>query len=129
MFGLLTRKQAEKEFNKISQGFKDIKKDMISKDKIDLMIREAFDRERIKIHEQIPRTPQTQRRTKVNKLLDRAEIMQEMASLEQKGLTTGEIYSIIVDEKQLIKKTCFFKYMKIVRENSARTPRTNLNSG
>ncbi len=124
MFGLITRKQAEKEFNKISQGFKDIKKDIVSKDKIDLMIREAFDRERIKLHEQTPRTPQTKRRTKVNKILDRAEIMQEIASLEQKGLTTGEIYNIIVDEKQLIKKTCFFKYMKIIRENSARTPRT-----
>ena len=117
MFGL--RKQINKELKKISQSFKDIKKDMITKDKIDLMIREAFDRERLKVREVSPRTPQTKMRKKVNTLLNKAEIMQEIRVMEQKGISTEDIYNNIVNIKQLCKKTCFYKYLKIIRKQSA----------
>jgi len=130
-----TKKEVKKEFEKIKGSFKkrdskidDLKKEIVSKKEIELMIKEAVldlkASQLNKLREVNPRTPRTKRRTKVNKLLDRAEIMSEMLNLSKKGYSTGEIYNIIVEEKQLIKKTCFFKYMKLIRENSARTPRT-----
>ena len=97
---------------------------MISKDKIDLMIREAFDRERLKVREPTPRTPQTKIRKKVNVLLNKAEIMQEIRDMEQKGLSTTEMYQEMVNIKKLCKKSCFFKYLKIVRVKGLQTPRT-----
>ena len=128
MFGLLTRKQAELEFCKISQGFKELKKDIVSKKEIELMIKEAVldlkTNQFAKLREVNPHTPRTKRRTKVNKLLDKAEILSEMSNLLKKGLSSGEVFNIIVDDKQLIKKTCFFKYLKAIRENSTQTPRT-----
>ena len=122
MFGL--RKQINKELKKISQSFKDIKKDMITKDKIDLMIREAFDRERLKFREVSLQTPRTSKRKKADKLLDKAEIMSEISSMLKNGLSTTEIHHQIVEFKGYCKKTCFYKYMKAVREQFARTPRT-----
>ncbi len=83
------------------------------------MIREAFDRERLKVREVSPRTPQTKMRKKVNTLLNKAEIMQEIRVMEQKGISTEDIYNNIVNIKQLCKKTCFYKYLKIIRKQSA----------
>ena len=104
----------------------DLKDKVVSKKEIDLMIREAV----VKIKEETPRSisqsPQTAIRRKANKILNRVEIMQEMASLLQKGLSTTEMYNIIVNEKMLIKKTCFFKYIKIIRAQTPQTPRSKI---
>ena len=88
------------------------------------MIREAFDRERLKVRETTPQTPRTIKRKKADRLLDKAEIMAEIGSMLQKGLSTEEIYDNIVNVKGYCKKTCFYKYLKKVREQIARTPRT-----
>ena len=44
--------------------------------------------------------------------------------MSKKGYSTQEMFNVIVDEKQLCKKSCFFKYLKIVRANSKQTPQT-----
>ena len=122
MFGLLKRKEAKEEFDKISKAFKDMKKDMISKKEIELMIKEAIlDVKETSLYEPIireptPRTSRTKLRKKADKILDKAEICSEMANLLKEGYSSKEVFDIIVNQKQLIKHTCFYKYMKIVRE-------------
>ena len=123
MFGLLTKKQAEKEFCKIAQGFKDLKKDIVARSEIELLIENAILKNN-KVRELNPRTSRTTMRKKADKLLDKVEIMREIASMEKQGHSTQEMFNIIVEEKQLIKKTCFYKYLKKVREQIANTPRT-----
>ncbi len=150
MFWFLTKKQAKKEFKKIGDSFnkfkseiteltsqslnnrvlieknKDDIKEFISKKEIDLMIREALIKEAILGSSQtIPQTPRTQMRKKADKMLNRAEILSEMANLSNKGYSTQEMFNIIVNQKQIIKKTCFYKYLKKIREQFARTPQTN----
>ena len=131
MFGLITKNRFKKELHKISKSFlrrdnaiKEIKEIVVSKKEVDLMIREAL----LKIQEvtprTIPRTPRTAIRKKADKMLDKAEVMNEMLKLVESGLSTTQIHEIIVTQKALIKKTCFYKYLKIVREQIARTPRT-----
>ncbi len=125
MFWIKTIKQVKKELKKIARAF------LLRDEKI------LNNQERINKLEgalailtnsanQTSRTPQTAIRRKANKILNKVEIMQEMASLLHQGLSTTEIQEIIVIKKSLIKKTCFFKYMKIVREQLTRTPRTKL---
>ena len=134
----------KKEFKKISNSFNKFKKDiselttltknnqsqikeLISKKEVDLMIREAILKvQSTPFREPISHTPRTPMRKKADKILNKVEIMREIASLLQKGLSTEDIHNIIVNEKMLIKKTCFYKYLKIVREQSARTPRTDI---
>ena len=138
MFWFPTKKEIKKEFKKIANSFKkrdqdieELKKDIVSKKEIDLMIREAV----LKIRENSARTPQTSQRTpnskirkRANKILNKAEIMHEIGSMLQKGLPTEEIHHNIVDVQGLCKKTCFYKYLKIVRgkirEQAPQTPRT-----
>ena len=85
----------------------------------------------LKLHEENTRSPReetTKIRKKVNRLLNKAEIMQEIRDMEQQGLSTMEMQDIIVTQKQLIKKTCFYKYLKLVRQiipRTTRTPQTN----
>ncbi len=120
MFGILTKKQAEKEFCKIAQSFKDIKEYVVSKSEIDLMIENKI----LKLREVIPQTPQTPLRKRANKILDKAEIMQEINSMLQQGLSTSEAQHQIIDIKGMCRKSCFFKYLKIVRNKSLQTMRT-----
>ena len=122
MFGLLTRKQAEKEFCKIAQGFKDIKQDITSRSEIELMIENKI----LKLREVSSQTLQTPIRKKVNRLLNKAEIMQEIALNEEKGLSTMEMYDIVVSEKKMCKKSCFFKHLKIVRNKNLQTTQTKI---
>ena len=87
------------------------------------MIREAV----LNIREVNPRSPReetTKIRKKVNRLLNKAEIMQEIRDMEQQGLSTMEMSDIIIDEKQMCRKSCFFKYLKIVRNKTLQTPQT-----
>ncbi len=151
MFWLLTKKHFKKESNKISKSFDKVdkalteltsqslnnriqidsnKESIVSRHEIDLMIRERM----LELREPTSRTTRTKEtnlRKKANKILDKVEIMREMASLLQKGLSTTEIQNIIVNEKSLIKKTCFFKYIKLVREqtNELREPLRRSNKG
>jgi len=135
-----TKKEVKKEFKKIFDSFKkrdlridnqdkninELKEQIVSKDMIKLMI----ENEILKVREVSVRTsrttPRTAIRKKADKLLNKAEICSEIASMLQKGLNTNEVHHQIVEVKMLCKKTCFFKYLKIVREQIARTPRTKI---
>jgi len=124
-----TKKEIKKEFEKISRAFKkrdsdiqEIRKEIISKKEVELMIKEEILKikaDMFKVREIGSRTPRTAIRKKADKMLDKAEILSEMANLSKKGYSTTEMFNIIVNEKQLCKKTCFYKYMKKVREQFA----------
>jgi len=120
------------ESSKIKDSIEGIREGVVSKKEIELMIREAI----LQVREVSPRNPRTKTRTKLrkkaDKFLDKAEILNEMRLLLDNQHTTTEIFDIIVREKELIKKTCFFKYLKEinnspheVREQIKTTPRTN----
>ncbi len=137
MWWLVTKKQIKAELRKIVNSFRQSKKDIkdlghelatlkdtqISKREIDLMIREAM----LKTPESAFHTPQTTSQTpqrtpsrtlirkKADRLLDKAEIMAEIRSMLEKGHTTTEAYDQIVSIRGLCRKTCFFKYLKEVR--------------
>ncbi len=102
-----------------------LKEKIVSKLDIRLMIIDEV-RAEIKRESRTPRTiARTSQRKRVDKKLDKIEIMQEIGSMLQKGLSTTEIYNVLVIQKAIIKKTCFYKYLKEVRKHIARTPRTN----
>ena len=122
-----------KEFNKIRDSFKkrdreikELKDLIVSKDMIKLMIENEMLKIKSELREPIRTTPRTDKRKKADKILDKAEIMSEIGSMLQKGLSTQEAYIQIVEIKSLCKKTCFFKYLKIVREQIAQTPRSDI---
>lgn len=132
MFWLVTKKAIKKELKKIKDSFKkrdddikELKEEIVSKDMIKLMI----ENEILKVRAHTPRTPRTPMRKKADKILNKAEIMHEIGSLLQKGLSTEEVHHQIVKVRGLCKKTCFYKYLKLVRkkvrEPTIRTPRTN----
>ncbi len=131
LFGF--QKFAKKEFEKIKESFtrRDEKiKDLVSKKEVELMIKEAIlnlKETNLKVCEVSPQTPRTTLRKRADKFLDKAEICQEIASMLQKGLSTTEAYNQIVVLNKSCKKTCFYKYLKKVREQLAQTPRTESN--
>ena len=128
-----SKKQKKKETKKISNSFKKrdtrlskvedelkgLKNEFVTRKEFELLMNLI----KSGVHEPTSRSPQTTIRRKANKLLDKAEIMHEIASMSQKGLSTQEIQHNIIDVQGLCKKTCFFKYLKIVREQSPRTTR------
>ena len=99
-----------------------LRDDPISEREVRVLIKERM----LNVREPIKIIPRTKIRKKADKILNKAEIMSEIASMLQKGLSTVEMYNIVVLEKSLIKKTCFYKYLKEVREQLARTPRTEI---
>jgi len=127
MWGLLSKKRFREEMMKIANSFKsrdkeisELRANIVSKDTIKLMI----ENEILKVHKPVQTSARTAKRKKADRILDKAEIMHEIASMLQKGLSTNEAYNQIVNVKKLCGRTCFFKYLKIVREQTPRTPRT-----
>ena len=135
MFWLLTKKLFKKESKKISQSFLQ-QKELIDKatnsiteltsqslnnriliENLEKRLTERIDRI-YELREPTPRTSRTTMRKKADKILNKVEIMQEIASLLKQGLSTEEIHQVIVIQKSLIKKTCFYKYLKLVREQT-----------
>ena len=106
---------------KLREELDKIKQSIISKDQINLMIENAILKNN-ELHELNPQTPQTNPQTKLrkraDKLLNKAELLQEIASLEQLEYSTTDSLNEIVNIKQLCKKSSFFKFLKIVRENN-----------
>lgn len=126
------------EFKKIKDSFKsqdfkikELENKIVPEKEIKLLIENAILKagkiEKVELREPIPRTtrtPQTKIRKKGEKLLDKVEIMAEIGSMLKQGLSTTEMYDIIVNEKEMCKKTCFYNYLKNVREPTPRTTRT-----
>ena len=143
MFWLLTKKQFGKELkklihsltqnsnligehnNSIAELTSQSLNNRILIENLEKRMTERIDR-LYELREPTPRTSRTTMRKKADKILNKVEIMQEIASLLQKGLSTEEIHQVIVIQKALIKKTCFYKYLKLVRQNIPRSPRTKM---
>lgn len=125
MWIIPTKKEVKKEFKKISNSFKELKKELVSKKEIELMIRETT-LKHYELRELSPRTTQTKYHRKAKIIADKVHLVNEIKRLLNMNMTTREIYDLIVIDNNLCKKTCFFKYLKIVREQSLRTSRTIL---
>ena len=138
MFWFVSKKQLAKEKKRIRDSFKkrdkkkklqtkeiEVLKDMIkelgskviSKQEVELLIEEKL----LKVHgvrEPSTRTSRTPMRKKVEKMLTKAEIIQEIKNLIDKDYSTTEARYRIVSVLKLCKRTCFYKYLKLVREKS-----------
>ncbi|MBA7617558.1 hypothetical protein ES703_24873 [subsurface metagenome] len=112
-------KKGESDQDKKLAEFKD---NIVPKAEIKLMI----ENEILNVQGHTPQTPRTPMRKKADKLLNKAEIMHEIGSMLLKGLSTTEACNQLVNIKQLCRKSCFFKYLKIVREKGLQTPRTKI---
>ena len=108
--------------NKIQEDIKELKNEFVSKKEFDVLIKMVQGG----VHGEGLRSSRTTRRVKADKLLDKAELMHEISSMLKSGLSTEEIHHNIVNVKGLCKKTCFFKYLKLVRVKGSRTPLTRL---
>lgn len=145
MFWIVTKKSINKELKKIKEYFrkrnvetareiqqtqqdiKDLKEIVISKKEADLMIREAVLKLRGDLRgrpQTAIQTPRTAKRKKADKILNKAEIMAEIGAVLKLGLSTEEMYQEVVNIKQLCRKTCFYKYLKVIREQTPQTTRT-----
>ena len=51
----------------------------------------------------------------LKKKLSKLTIIAEINELVKRGLVTTKIYEIIVQDRAICKKTCFYKYLKLVR--------------
>lgn len=119
-------------FSKIKRDMKEltnqslINKTLIERNKED--IKEL--RDMIKVREQVREltpqiTPRTNIEKKIKKRLDNAKLMKAIHSCIKEGYSTNQIKEDIMTRFK-IKKTCFFKYLKLVREQIRElTPRTN----
>ena len=126
-----SKKAVKKEFSKIAQSFlkrdlkiQELREDLVPRKEIELMIENAALKAKPQLREHARTTPRTNKRKKADRLLDKAEICSEIGSLLQKGLSTTEIQHDIVEKRALCKKTCFYKYLRLVREATPRTTRT-----
>ena len=130
MWWCVSKKSFIKELQKIARSFRlrdkamsELKAEIVSKKEIDIMIREAM----LKIREPTlhaipqsarttPHTPRTPLRKRADKLLNKAEIMAEIRSMLEKGQSTTEALYQITEVRGLCRKTCFFKYLRELRE-------------
>ncbi len=130
MFGL--RKFVKGEFKKIANSFRSIKKDIVSREEIDLMIENAL----LKVQS----APNSESKSESNKkqfervMIQKANktrpelIKQAIQMLMERDLTTTNIFNVIVGEKKLCGKTQFYHYLSIVRaglRTELRTKQTN----
>ncbi len=130
----LSKREVRKGFRKVSKSIEELKKDIVSKDTIKLLIENAILKERSEnsmnstpSHHALPEvSPQTPLRKKAERMIDKAEIMQEVRVMELEGLSTSYMLNEITQIKKLCKKSCFFKYLREVRKHIARTPQTIL---
>lgn len=121
MWFIPTKKEVKKEFKKISDSFKELKnqstqnKDSIQKNKNDILelkyklklqeqIRELTTRSNLNISEK-----------RILKRFDSLKLMKAIQSCINQGYTTNNIKEEITLRFN-IKSTCFFKYLKLVRE-------------
>ena len=117
MFGLLTRKQAEKEFCKIAQGFKDIKQDITSKSEIELMIENKILKNN-SLHVPISiKKSQDNIETKLIKRVRRNKkslVMAEINKLKDNH-SVVEMFDVIVLEKGLCSKASYYRYIQCLK--------------
>ncbi len=128
MFGIITKKKLKIITDEISKDI-NINKNNISthsKDIIDMRLLVAELKGMIKVREQVANSPQTTSNyhKKAKKIADKVQILAEMKKLINKDFSTQEMYNSVVLDKGLCRKTCFYKYLKIIREQELRTSQT-----
>ncbi len=123
MSGSLSIKQAKEEFKKIANAFRErdkkiltLKNDITSKNEMYLMIKKAL-REQLREVTTRSTSPNQLKpmQKRVLKRLDTAKIMKAIHSYIQEGYRTNQIKDEIINRFG-IKPTCFFKYLKALRE-------------
>ena len=116
MFGLLKRREAKEEFNKISDSFKDLRKEVVSsKEKIariegviSMLIKEKS--------QQVSKNPKKSQETIEIKVANRVRrnkkslVMAEISKLEG-SMSVIEMYEDIVLSKGLCSKATFYRYI------------------
>ena len=127
---MFKRKEAEKEFSKISDSFKDLKKDIVSsKEKIariegviSMIIKEKS--------QKVPNNPKKSQDTIEIKVANRvrrnkkALVMSEIAKLKDSH-SVIEMFEIIVLEKGLCSKASYYRYIAGLKSQS-QTPKTEI---
>ncbi len=120
MFGLLTKKQAELEFSKIAQGFKEIKKEITSRSEINLLIENAILKNK---SPQVSITSKKSQDTIETKIMNRvrrnkkALVMAEISKLKDNH-SVIEMFDVIVLEKGLCSKASFYRYVASLKSQS-----------
>ncbi len=154
MFGFARLKDMRKQFEilegdiskltdeniKNKEKFKKLNKLIISIDKVDLMIREAFDREKLLVQSGPNSGPITEPNHKPIKkkgfdkvVLLKAQktrpefLKQSIMGLLDKGMKTIDIFNIVVTEKNLCGKTQFYHYLSLVKSKLQTEVRSVLN--
>ena len=134
MFGLITRKKLEK-INKNIIEKVDLNKNNIdsnSKDIMELRLQVSELKGMLQVQRVREQTLQSSQTSEANtiyhkkakKFADKVLLVNEIKELISRDLTTGEMYDIIVMEKSICRKSCFFKYLKIVRKQLEKTVQT-----
>jgi len=117
-------KRIARSFNRVYERVVALEKEKITRQEIEELISKRI----AELREQSPRTPRTKIRQKVEKLVNRVELVAEIRALLKRNLTTTEIFKEIVENRKLCKKTCFYKHLRGVREHVIQTPRTKIAS-
>ena len=127
MFGLLTRKQAEKEFCKIAQGFKDLKKEITPRSEINLLIENAILKNKSLQVSISPKKSYNKIETKVINRIRKSKkslVMSEIKKLEP-SMSVIDMYEDIVLSKGLCSKATFYRYVASLKSQS-QIPETKL---
>ena len=130
MFGIITEKKLKKITENILKSIED-NKEHINTNSKEIMINKLSNSElkgmisMLKLREHSPNTPQTTSKyhKKAKKIADKVLIRAEIKKLIDKDLSTNDMYEVVVNEKGLCRKTCFYKHLKHIRDLTAQTPR------
>ena len=137
MFWLITKREAEKEFSKVSQSFKDIKKDFKDLNKDIVSNKEKIARlegvvsmiikEKSQKVSTNPKKSQDKIETKLINRVRRSKkalIMSEIAKLRDSH-SVIEMFELIVLEKGLCSKASFYRYVASLKSQS-QVPETKI---
>jgi len=135
MWFIPTKKEVKKSFNKIKKHIIELTSQslnnrvLIEKNKSDIAGLKEMIKVRELVREQVREpTPRTSIEKKIKQRLDNAKLMKAIHSCIKEGYSTNHIKEDIITRFK-IKKTCFFKYLKLVREQVREpTPRTKIKS-
>lgn len=120
MFGLLTKKQAEKEFCKIAQSFKDLRKEITPRSEINLLIENAILKNKSQQVPIIPKKYQDKIETRIMNKVRRSKkalVLAEISKLEA-SMSVIEMYEDIVLTKGICSKASFYRYVASINLKS-----------
>jgi len=127
-----TKKEVKKSFAKIKKHITELTSQslnnrvLIEKNKDNILDLKEMIKVREIVREQVREpTPRTTIEKKIKQRLDNAKLMKAIHSCIKEGYSTNHIKEDIMTRFK-VKKTCFFKYLKLVREQVREpTPRSS----